>query len=92
MSVNVINIQLLNYLINNIILSYGTLLIVLLGLFLAVFKKSKSYDFMNIVQMMLIGFVLFTTANGSLIISLLSLFVFVSSPKILKGHVAGVVR
>lgn len=89
---NVINIQLSNYLINNIILSYGTLLIVFLGLVLAVFKKSRSYDFMKIVQMMLIGFVLFITANGSIIISLLSLFIFMSSLKILKGRVVGVVR
>jgi hypothetical protein len=77
---------------NNIILSFGALLIIALGLLLAVFKKSHSYDFINIIQLILVGFVFFISTNGSILISLLSLIVFMSFPKILEGPIIGVDR
>lgn len=91
-SVNVINSQLLIYLINNFILSFGTLLIVSSVLLLAVVKKSHSYGFISIFQLILIGFIFFVSANGSILISLLSLIVFISFPKILEGLITGVDR
>jgi hypothetical protein len=91
-SVNIINIQLLIYLINNSVLVFGPFLILALGVLLTVFKKSQSYDFMNIFQLVLTGSVFFISAHGSILISLLSLVIFMSSLKILKGPIAGVVR
>jgi hypothetical protein len=91
-SVNVINSQLLIYLINNFILSFGTLLIVASVLLLAVVKKSHSYGFISIFQLILIGFIFFVSANGSILISLLSLIIFMSFPKILEGLITGVDR
>lgn len=91
-SVNVINSQLLIYLINNFILSFGTLLIVSSVLLLAVVKKSHSYGFISIFQLILIGFIFFVSANGSILISLLSFIVFMSFPKILEGLITGVDR
>lgn len=91
-SVNVINSQLLIYLINNFILSFGTLLIVSSVLLLAVVKKSYSYGFISIFQLILIGFIFFVSANGSILISLLSFIVLMSFPKILEGLITGVDR
>ena len=91
-SVNVLNSELLSYLINNSVLVFGPLLILALGLLLAVFKKSQSYDLINIFQLVLSGFVLFLSAYESILVSLLSFVVFLSSQKILKGPNVGVVR
>lgn len=91
-SVNAINSQLLIDLTNNITATFGPLLIVAVGLLLTVFRKSPFYDFINIEQVILIGFVFFVSANGSILISLLSLIVFVSLAKFLEGTSAGVTR
>jgi hypothetical protein len=91
-SVDVLNREFLSFLINNSVLVFGPLLILALGLLSTVFIKSQSYNFMSIVQVILIGFVFFISANGSILNSLLSLVVFMSSQKILKDPNIGVVR
>jgi predicted membrane protein len=92
LSVNVFNSQVLIDLTNNSKLAFGPLLIIALGLLFAAFRKSESYDFMKTEQVVLIGIVLFISANGSILINVLSLIILISSPKIFEGNRAGVVR
>jgi uncharacterized membrane protein len=88
----VFNSQLLIDLTNNSKLVFGPFLIIALGLLLVAFRKSESYDFMKTEQVILIGIVLFISANGSVLINILSLIILITSLKIFEGHRAGVVR
>jgi hypothetical protein len=91
-SVNVFNSQFLIDLTNNSKLAFGPLLIIALGLLFVAFRKSESYDFIKTEQVILIGIVLFISANGSILINVLSLIILISSPKIFEGNRAGIVR